>query len=254
MAVLLLAIGALGAWLTRPSPTPPGPTLRGLTWILEDQDLLSSEPTSDSAPGSGSDTAAGSGPGPAAAPRVDVEVVRDLLAAIPAATTPIDGYDREAFGKPWADMDRNGCDTRNDILRRDLDAPTMKSGSWCTVAAGVLDDPYTGTTIDFQRGEQTSPLVQIDHIVPLAWAWRNGAADWDTVTKLKFANDPVELVAVDGEANNAKADSGPAGWLPPDTESQCAYVAVFTLVVAQYQLTIDDADRAAISTTLDTCP
>lgn len=240
---LVLLIGAIGAWLSRPAPTPPGPTLRGLTWILEDQLLL--------APGPGSDSAAT--PDPGTAPRIDVDEVREMLAAIPAATTTLDDYDRDAFGKPWADMDRNGCDTRNDILRRDLADPRMTSGSWCTVASGVLDDPYTGSTIDFVRGEETSPLVQIDHIVPLAWAWRNGAGDWDTVTRLAFANDPVELVAVDGEANNAKADDGPGGWLPPDADSQCAYVAVFTLVVARYELSIDDADRAAISRTLDTC-
>ncbi|ARJ04015.1 hypothetical protein GCM10010988_27070 [Cnuibacter physcomitrellae] len=263
-AILLLAVGALGAWLSRPAPTPPGPTLRGLTWILEDQGLLAPEPGSDpatepdSAAGSGSgtdsDTGADSNTGAGSEPRVDVDEVRGILAAIPAATTALGDYERDAFGKPWADMDRNGCDTRNDILRRDLADPTMKSGSWCTVTSGVLDDPYTGSTIDFVRGEETSPLVQIDHVVPLAWAWRNGAGDWDTATRLAFANDPVELVAVDGKANNAKADDGPAGWLPPDADSQCAYVAVFTLVVAQYQLTIDDADRAAITRTLDTCP
>ncbi|MCS5497277.1 DUF1524 domain-containing protein [Cnuibacter physcomitrellae] len=263
-AILLLAVGALGAWLSRPAPTPPGPTLRGLTWILEDQGLLAPEPGSDSATepdsaagsgsGTGSDTGSDSDTGTGSAPRVDVDEVRGILAAIPAATTALGDYDRDAFGKPWADMDRNGCDTRNDILRRDLADPTMKSGSWCTVTSGVLDDPYTGSTIDFVRGEETSPLVQIDHVVPLAWAWRNGAGEWDTATRLAFANDPVELVAVDGKANNAKADAGPAGWLPPDADSQCAYVAVFTLVVAQYQLTIDDADRAAIARTLDTCP
>ncbi len=230
-ALLLLAVGAIGAWLNRPAPADPGPDARGLAWILDDQ-YITVEGSDD---------------------QLDVDQVREILADIPASTTTIDGYDRDAFGEPWLDADGNGCDTRNDILRRDLDDIQVKPDSWCKVQTGVLDDPYTGASISFQRGEDTSALVQIDHVVPLAWAWRHGAGDWDADRRVKFANDPVELLAVDGDANNAKADSGPAEWLPADIASRCGYVAVFTLVTAQYELSIGDADRAAIADTLSSC-
>ena len=232
-AVLLLVVGLIAVWVSRPAPTDPGSTPRGLAWILDGQNLTVQ----------GSDDLGD----------IDVAEVRDLLDRIPVSTELLDGYDRDAFGQAWADTDANGCDTRNDILRRDLVDARATADSWCKIATGVLDDPYTGETIAFQRGEKTSALVQIDHIVPLAWAWRHGAADWDEGKRLKFANDPVELLAVDGPANNAKDDRGPAGWMPSDADSRCGYVAVFTLVVAQYELTIDPADRAAIESTLASC-
>ena len=135
-----------------------------------------------------------------------------------------DTYQRDMFGQRWADIDRNGCDQRNDTLARDLIDVTTKPGTRdCVVLAGTLHDPYTGQTITFQRGQGTSELVQIDHVVPLAWAWRHGASTWTEDQREHFANDPLNLQAADGSANQSKSDKGPADWMPPNTAYRCTY-------------------------------
>ncbi|PVZ94471.1 HNH endonuclease [Amnibacterium flavum] len=167
--------------------------------------------------------------------------------ALPAAGGSVAGYERDAFGDGWKDPDRNGCDARNDILARDLTSVTFRPGTHdCVVTSGVLRDPYTATVIDFVRGDSTSELVQIDHVVPLSWAWNHGAAVWDDATRELFANDPVNLLAVDGPTNSSKSDSGPAEWMPPDPSYHCAYASRFTEVLTEYRLGIDDADRASL--------
>ena len=119
----------------------------------------------------------------------------------------------KSFGPSWYDVDVNGCDTRNDILARDLKQVAMKGSSNCKVATGTLNDPYTGKTIKFVQAD--APLaVQIDHIVALAAAWRTGAKKWDGDLRVFYANDPLVLLAADGPANNAKGDSDAAEWLP----------------------------------------
>ena len=125
------------------------------------------------------------------------------------------GYSRDKFGEPWADVDHNGCDTRNDILKRDLTKEVFKAGSSCIVQTGLLADPYTGKTIDFVRGVKTSSAVQIDHVVALGDAWRTGAAKWTAKKRLSYANDRVVLLAVDGPQNEAKGDDDASEWLPP---------------------------------------
>lgn len=171
------------------------------------------------------------------------------IAALPTApTVAADGYARDRFGAGWMDPDHNGCDARNDILARDLVAVTFKDGTHdCVVLTGTLADPYTGTTIRFRRGNVTSELVQIDHIVPLSWAWQHGAAAWTADQRMRFANDPLNLLAVDGATNGAKSDSGPAQWLPPDASYRCAYAERFTAVLVTYALGIDEPDRAALT-------
>ena len=129
---------------------------------------------------------------------------------------PRTGYDRDLFGQAWADVDRNGCDTRNDILRRDLTRYTLKAGTHgCLVLKGTLNDPYTGTTISFVRGQGTSNAVQIDHVVALSDAWQKGAQQWSQTRRTAFANDPLNLLAVDGPTNLRKGDGDAATWLPP---------------------------------------
>lgn len=179
-----------------------------------------------------------------------------VLDAIPAESAVTTGlpYDRDAFGQRWADTDHNGCDTRNDVLRRDLSDVVAKPGTRdCVVLTGVLVDAYTGERIDFVRGPGTSERVQIDHIVPLAWAWRQGADGWTAERRLQLANDPVNLQAVAGAANQSKAASGPARWLPPDESSRCSYVARFIQVVADYGLALPADDRAAAREVLLGC-
>jgi len=168
---------------------------------------------------------------------------------------PKTGYDREAFGPAWADVDRNGCDTRNDILARDLEAETFKPGTRdCVVMTGTLDDPYTATTIAFQRGNATSSAVQIDHVVALSDAWQKGAQQLDADTRQAFANDPLNLLAVDGPTNQAKGDGDAATWLPPNKAFRCEYVARQVAVKATYKLWVTQAEHDAIARILTTCP
>ena len=168
---------------------------------------------------------------------------------------PKTGYDREAFGPAWADVDRNGCDTRNDILARDLEGETFKPGTRdCVVLTGTLDDPYTATTIAFERGNATSSAVQIDHVVALSDAWQKGAQQLDRDTRQAFANDPLNLLAVDGPTNQGKGDGDAATWLPPNKAFRCEYVARQVAVKATYKLWVTQAERDAIARILTTCP
>jgi hypothetical protein len=129
---------------------------------------------------------------------------------------PRTGFSRAAFGQSWRDIDRNGCDQRNDVLARDLDGPTFKPGTRnCVVLTGTLPDPYTGQQVPFQRGWTTSDDVQIDHVVALSDAWQTGAQQLDPATRETLANDPLNLVATAGRVNQAKGDSDAASWLPP---------------------------------------
>lgn len=175
----------------------------------------------------------------------------DQLTVAEPQQTP---YNRDAFGQRWADVDRNGCDTRNDILRRDLVEVTTKPGTRdCVILTGTLHDPYTGTTISFTRGQGTSELVQIDHVIPLAWAWRNGAADWTDERREQFANDAINLAAVDGSANQSKSDRGPALWMPPASGYHCSYAIGFVQVLDSYDLTVPTEDATALRSTLTSC-
>lgn len=164
------------------------------------------------------------------------------------------GYDRDLFGPAWSDVDANGCDTRNDILRRDLTDIVIKTDSdGCVVASGTLDDPYTATTIFFVQGPDSAD-VQIDHVVALSAAWRTGAQQWTATTRKAFANDPLNLLAVDGPTNAAKGDSDAAEWLPPNTAYRCAYVARQVAVKVKYGAWVTSTEKDAISGVLNICP
>jgi len=168
---------------------------------------------------------------------------------------PKTGYDRDQFGPAWHDTDRNGCDQRNDVLRRDLTDLTIKAGTnGCEVLTGVLHDPYTGKTIDFTRGVGTSTAVQIDHIVALSDAWQTGVQQLSASTREEFANDPLELLAVDGPTNESKGDGDAATWLPPNKSERCAYVARQIAVKAKYGLWVTSAEKQAMIQVLTPCP
>jgi hypothetical protein len=170
---------------------------------------------------------------------------------------PMTGYSRDRFGLAWTDDNgapwgHNGCDTRNDILRRDLTNARVRNG--CTVYSGVLDDPYTGRRIAFTRGFDTSVAVQIDHVVALGDAWQTGAQRLDATTRTRLANDPLELLAVDGPTNQAKGDADAASWLPPNRAFRCTYVAHQVAVKAAYALWVTPAERDAMRQVLERCP
>ncbi len=180
-----------------------------------------------------------------------------LLTTIPVkGRAPKTGYDRTGeFGAAWKDVDRNGCDTRNDILRRDLDSVTIKAGTHgCVVLTGVLRSPYTGQTIDFQRGVTTSAAVQIDHVVALMDAWQSGAQQLSQVRREALANDPLNLLAVDGRSNEQKSAGNAATWLPPAKGYRCAYVARQITVKATYHLWVTPPERDAMVRVLQECP
>jgi len=172
---------------------------------------------------------------------------------------PKTGYQRGLFGDAWTDdvtvpEGRNGCDTRNDVLRRDLVDVVFKPGSNdCAVLSGVLDDPYTGASVEFQRGPGSSVLVQIDHVVALSDAWQTGAAQWDDLTRRNFANDPANLQATLGWVNQQKGDGNAATWLPPNTAYRCTFVTRIVDVKAAYGLWVTPAEHDAIAGVLAGC-
>ncbi|MGH3959875.1 HNH endonuclease family protein [Mycobacterium sp.] len=170
---------------------------------------------------------------------------------------PKTGYSRAAFGPAWSDDvnvedGHNGCDTRNDMLRRDLTDITVKSNG-CVVLSGILNDPYTGTAIPFQRGAKTSTAVQIDHVVALEDAWQKGAQQLDAQTRQNFANDPADLQATDGPTNEKKGSADAATWLPPNKSYRCTYVSRQVFVKSRYGLWVTQAEHDAIANLLTGC-
>ncbi|MFJ8894965.1 DUF1524 domain-containing protein [Leifsonia sp. NPDC102414] len=176
-----------------------------------------------------------------------------LLETLPVkGRAPKTGYDRTGeFGAAWLDVDRNGCDTRNDILGRDLHPATVSGG--CRVVSGTLLDAYTGKTIPFTRGNTTSLAVQIDHVVPLLNAWETGAQNLTRAQRISLANDPLNLIAVGAAVNAQKSAGDAATWLPPKKDFRCAYVARQVSVKATYGLWVTKAEHDAIARVLSGC-
>ncbi|MDQ1552010.1 MAG: hypothetical protein QOD50_1432 [Actinomycetota bacterium] len=184
---------------------------------------------------------------------VGTTLATTLLATLPVKPAlTMAGYNRTGeFGTAWLDEDRNGCDTRNDILRRDLTGAT-RSGI-CKILTGLLVSPYTGQTIHFVRGEKTSSLVQIDHLVALADAWETGAQSLTQQQRLRLANDPLELMAVDGRSNDQKSDKDASEWLPSNASFDCVYVARQISVKVTYSLWVTRAEHDAMAKVLLHC-
>ena len=165
------------------------------------------------------------------------------------------GYTRDQFGPAWADVDRNGCDTRNDILKRDLVSEVFKEKTnGCTVLTGTLVDPFSGETINFVQGAKTSSEVQIDHVVALSNAWQTGAFKLTADQRKAFANDPLNLLAVKGRLNSQKGDGDAATWLPPLKSFRCDYVSKQIAVKIKYKLWFTAPEKEAMIRILKTCP
>lgn len=171
----------------------------------------------------------------------------------------VPGYDRSckkghacSFGQPWKDVDRNGCDTRNDVLKAQLTAVEFKARSKCVVVAGMLADPYTGRTIGFVKAEASK--VQIDHVYALSRAWDMGASKWTPEQRTEFANDQaLNLLAVDGATNAGKGDDGPGEWMPLNKAYRCAFVLRYLRVADEWGLPVTKADADAARTIAPTC-
>lgn len=164
---------------------------------------------------------------------------------------PSTGYSREKFGGAWAN--EGACTMRDKILARDLTNVKFKNGT-CEVASGVLRDPYTGKTINFMRGAETSSAVQIDHVVAIGDAWQTGAQQISQAEREQMYNDPLELLAVDGPANQQKSDGDAATWLPPNKSFRCEYIARQIAVKQKYSLWVTSAERDAMTHILASCP
>ncbi|KRB76498.1 hypothetical protein ASE01_12120 [Nocardioides sp. Root190] len=186
----------------------------------------------------------------------------DSIRMLSARPHPV-GYERGCspgegcvFGPAWTDdndmeFGRNGCDTRNDTLRRDLDEVVLKDGTnGCVVLSGTFIEPYTGQRVHFVRAETD---VQIDHLVPLSLAWDLGAHAWPAELRVNFANDPRNLLAADGPANQSKGDQGPGTWLPVNKDFRCNYAERFTRVVIAYDLPLPVADIESLRLTAAAC-
>ena len=200
------------------------------------------------------------GQGDVPAGTLDPAAATTALAALPVAgKTSLDGYDRGCgegegcvFGPAWADVDRNGCDQRNDVLHRDLTAVQVREGTHdCVVVGGVLDDPYTGQTVTFVKADAAE--VPIDHVVPLAAAWVQGAAGWPAEQRQAFANDLANLMATTRVANSAKGDSTAEEWVPDDPSYGCSYASVVVTVKSRYALAVTPAESTALQSLLATC-
>lgn len=165
------------------------------------------------------------------------------------------GYTRAQFGQTWADVDRNGCDTRNDILKRDLTGEVFKEKTReCVVLSGTLIDPFSGETINFVRGNVSSMEVQIDHVVALSNAWQTGAFKLTLKERTAFANDPLNLLAVKGRLNSQKGDGDAATWLPPLKSFRCDYVSRQIAVKLKYKLWFTAPEKEAMIRILKSCP
>lgn len=167
---------------------------------------------------------------------------------------PKNNYDRAAFGQAWLDADRNGCDTRNDILRRDLSDVVFSKGSRCKIASGTFREPYVGRSATFRRGAESSKAVQIDHVVALGDAWQKGAQQLTLKERQNLANDPLNLIAADGPANQEKSASDAASWLPKNKALRCHYVARQISVKSAYGLWVTQAEKDAMARVLGSCP
>jgi hypothetical protein len=179
-----------------------------------------------------------------------------VLETVPVkGRAPKTGYTRDQFGQAWADTDRNGCDTRNDILKRDMTSVIYKEKTRdCVVVSGTLVDRYSGETINFVRGNVSSMEVQIDHVVALSNAWQTGAFQLTLAQRIALANDPLNLFAVKGRLNLQKSDGDAATWLPPMKSYRCAYVAQQIAVKAKYSLWVVPPEKAAMVAILAKCP
>lgn len=159
-------------------------------------------------------------------------------------------YYRKLFYDNWGTT-ASGCNTREAILTRDLTNIVLDG---CKVQSGLLKDPYTGAEIHFKRGQDTSSEVQIDHVVALSNAWVTGAYQFDEELRYQISQDPLNLVAVDGPANQQKSDQDASDWLPSNTAFQCQYVARQISVKSKYHLWVTPAEKSTMQAVLATCP
>jgi hypothetical protein len=257
VVAIVVSAGIIGSSLDRATTTPSGevPAAQSQPTIPE----TTNDPLAEGDTESGTDSVVEEEPGHtdadshvAPSEGTVVTAADQLATLIIKERAPRDGYSRDQFGRAWLDVDGNGCDTRNDILTRDLDDTVIDSR--CRVLSGILREPFSGELISFERGETTSALVHIDHVVALSNAWQTGARNLTEAQRIAFANDPLNLLAVSGQLNQEKGDSDAASWLPPDRGYWCEYVARQVGVKAHYSLWVTPAEHRQMARVLGDCP
>lgn len=225
------------------------PLLLGISFCVPDE----SGSSSPAAITSSGDTSFQS-QAPITSPTSTTSLQSQLNSLLIKGRAPKTGYSRDQFGSAWIDVDRNGCDTRNDILNRDLTYIIHKPGTNnCVVQSGYFYDPYTATQFEFVKSSSGS-TIEIDHIVSLSDAWQKGAQQWNSQTRKDFANDPLNLTATSQSANRSKSDSDAASWLPPNKSIRCAFIARQIAVKSAYQLWVTQAEFDSMVRVLSTCP
>lgn len=229
-----------------------------LFWQQRSTQVSGASPTWQAGQPTSSGAAASSGAPAQATPVPRFEAARRQLQGLQVrGWDRVSDFQRFQFGEAWSDdvnveYGHNGCNTRDDILRRDLKSLVVRPFT-CFAQSGTLADPYTGATIDFVRGPQTSNSIEIDHVVALADAWYKGARAWDPQRRLDFANDPRNLLAVSPQANSDKAFKDASGWLPPNVAFRCDFVARQVEVKAAYGLWLSAKEKRAMSDVLSRC-
>lgn len=163
---------------------------------------------------------------------------------------PKTGYSREEFYNGWPTVD--GCSLRQRIIKREFGESAVLNG--CDVIKGEFEEPYTGKYLKFESKQEISKGIQIDHVVALSDAWQKGAQYMDKEVRYRIATDPLNLLAVDGKANQGKSDGDAATWLPSNKKFRCQYVARQVSVKYKYKLWVTEAEKTAIFDILTTCP
>lgn len=229
-----------------------------LIWQENSNHVSSPSPTWRAEPASGVPPTTSRQPPPQSGPTPKYDLARQQLKALQVRVWDrTSDFRRYQFGQAWSDdvnveFGHNGCNTRDDILRRDLQNLMVRPFT-CFAQSGTLIDPYTGTSIDFVRGPESSSTVEIDHVVALADAWYKGARAWDPQRRLDFANDPRNLLAVSPKANFDKAFRDAAGWLPPNEAFRCDFVARQIDVKTAYGLWLSAKEKQAMTDVLAHC-
>ena len=262
---LTLAIGLVAGCTSSTASTDPvaGPVPGTVTTVPATPSASAApsstrSPTASRTPGSVTTVT----PAPTSAPEPSETPVRAVtppsgaflaLEDLPvAAAGTMSDYDRDDLFGGWIDADGDCEDSRNEVLARDLTGVTSADG--CKVDTGTLADPYTGATIDFVRGVATSGDVQVDHVVSLGNAWVTGARRLSPADRAALANDPLNLLAVDGPTNGSKSDQDASGWLPPNRAFACDMVAVQIAVKSRYDLWVTAPEKTAMAEVLSGCP
>jgi len=199
--------------------------------------------------GSPNGNASGSGASPGSSPAEASEALKELGVATPGSMS---GYSRESF-KHWSkasdfgwDPPQASCDAREAALIRDGEDVEVQSG--CKVTSGSWYDPYTTQTF-------TDPQdIDIDHVVPLANAWRSGASSWSNQERERYANDPDVLLSVEDNANQEKGDKGPEAWKPSNEDEWCGYATRWVLIKSKYKLSVNQDEKTELNKMLGTCP